>query len=115
VIRVQAGGDDDVDVDLLVHPVQAPDVATEPDDGGVDDGVDASRLQLAQLADGVGDASLLVPPRVSVVLEDLRAEHEDVLVHERCAELVDVDGASDRLDLGHLPVPPRDGRLRVRG
>ena len=64
-------------------------------------------LDCSQLLDRVGDTDLLVPvartPHVPVVLERLRLEDEDVLVHQRRAELLHVDGSSHGFNGGHAP------------
>ena len=62
-----------------------------PSPGGrIDDRLDAGRADGAQLLDRVGDADVLVPvaraPDVAVVLQRLRLQDEDVLVHQRGAE-----------------------------
>ncbi len=100
VVGVQPRGGHDVELGLLGDALEARDVPAEPDHGGVDDRVDAPALQLVQLRDGVGDALLLVP-ELGVVLEDLGAQHEHVLVHERRAQGTGLDGAADGLDGGH--------------
>ena len=51
--------------------------------------------EVVELGHPVGDALLGVPVRLAVVLEDLGAQHEDVLVHERRAEVGGVDRAGD--------------------
>ena len=76
---------------------------------GIDDRLDAAVAQPRSFCDRVGDAHLLVPvaraPEVAVVLQRLGVEDEDVLVHERRAELGDVDGAADGLDGAHALAP----------
>jgi hypothetical protein len=102
VVGVEPRGHDDVDLRLLGHPLDARDVAPQPPHGGVDDRVDAERLQLVELSDGVGDSNVLVPPVAhAVVLDVLGREDEHVLVHEGRPELRGVDGATDGLDGGH--------------
>jgi hypothetical protein len=103
VERVEPGGDDDVEVDLGVDPRHARDVAAEPDHGGVDDRGDAEVAQTAQLVDRVGDPDLLVPVLVAVVLHDVGAQHEHVLVHQRRPEIADVHRTPHRLHRGHRP------------
>ena len=76
---------------------------------GIDQRADATGAQPSQLLDRVGDAHLLVPvalaPGVAVVLPGLGVEHEDVLVHERRAEVGDVDGSAYGLDAAHALAP----------
>src|SRR5207248_3054853 len=110
VERVDPGGDDDVEVDLGVHPLDVGDGPAEAEGGEVDDGVDAVLLQLTELGDGLDDPRLLVaaPAQRRPVEGDLGREHEDVLVHERGAQRAGVDGAPYRVDLWHgsPPGPP---------
>jgi hypothetical protein len=102
VERVDAGGDHDVEVgNLLGDPLDPADVSALADHGDVDDRVDAVLGQLAQLADGVGDAPVLLAPLVGIVLLDVGRHHEDVLVHEHPAELGGLDRAPRRLDVCH--------------
>jgi hypothetical protein len=101
-VGVDAGRDDDVQVDLtgdLLHP---GDVPAEADDRRVDDGGDALGPQRGQLLDRVGDPAPLVPPAaLAVVLHVLGGQHEDVLVHQGDAEVVDVDVPEHGGDLRH--------------
>ena len=55
-------------------------VAPEPDDGQIDDGVDPVLLELLEAGHGQGPGPFLVPFRRGLL--DLRAQDEDVLVHE---------------------------------
>jgi hypothetical protein len=98
VERVQPGGHHDVEVDLGIDPLHPGDVAADPHDGGVDDRVDPELGERPQLGDRVGDPFLLVPPRVAVVLHDVRAEHEHVLVHQGDAEGAHVHRPAHGLD-----------------
>ena len=112
VVRVEAGGHDDVDVGLLGHPLHARDVAAEPPHRRIEDGVDAERLQFVELGDRVGHPLVLVPPvAFAVVLQVLGGEHEHVLVHERRPHVRGVDRATDGLDGGH--VFPSGGWMEV--
>ena len=103
--RVDARGDDDVEIDLGVDALDPVNVATEPGGGRVDERRDPRLADGAQLLDRVGDAHLLVPvalaPQVCVVEIRLGLHHEDVLVHQRGAELGGVDRATDCLDGAH--------------
>ena len=103
--RVQPGRDDDVEVDLGVDPLEPRDEPAQPDDGRVDERPDPGLADRAQLRDRVRDAELLVPealtPGTPVVRDRLGIEHEHVLVHERAAQVVDVDGAPHGLDRRH--------------
>jgi hypothetical protein len=101
VVRVEAGGSDDVDVGLGVHALDPRDVAAQPDDREVDDGVDAVGLQLAQPGDGVRHLGLLVEVRIVVL--DLRRDDEHMFVHEHPPEVAGVDRAPDGVDGGHGP------------
>ena len=114
--RVHAGGDDEVEVDLGIDPLEARDVAAEAVRGRVDDRLDAGRADGAQLLDRIRDAHVLVPvaraPHVPEVLERLRLEDEHVLVHQRSAQRRDVDRAAHRLDRAH-PAILRLGRRPI--
>ena len=68
---------------------------------GVDDRLDPALEQRGQLDRGLPDRCVLVPVGRRVD-EHLRVEHEDVLVHQRPAELVDLDRPADRLDGAQL-------------
>lgn len=70
VVGVEPRGRDDVDVHLLVDPLDARQVPTQPDHGRVDDRVDTAGPECGEPLDGVGDPGLLVP-RVRVVGEVL--------------------------------------------
>ena len=100
--RVDTGRDDDVQVDLLVDPPDAPYVAAEAGGRRIDDRPDPGSPQRAQLLHRVRDPHLLVPvaraPHVAVVLERLRLHHEDVLVRERRPEVARRDRTQDGLD-----------------
>ena len=106
VVGVEPGGRDDVDVHLLVDAGDAADVAAQPDDRRVDDGVDAALLEFLQAGDGVRNLLLLVP-QGRVVLADLLVEHEDVLVHEHGAERTRGHRTSHRRDVHHGCAPQR--------
>ena len=73
-----------------------------PERRRVDERLDAAVAQPPQLRDRVGDAHLLVPvalaPDVAEVHERLGIEHEHVLVHQRRAEIGELDGAANGLD-----------------
>jgi hypothetical protein len=60
------------------------DVSAQPDHRQVDDGVDAARFQITQLLYCVVDPCLLIPVvrEVGVVLPELGAEYENMLMHE---------------------------------
>ena len=92
---VDPGCDHDVEVDLGVDPLDARDVPAEAERRGVDESLDAAVAQPLQLRDRVGNPHLLVPvaraPDVAEVDERLRVEHEHVLVHQRRAEVDEVD------------------------
>ena len=59
--RVDTGGDDDVEVDLLVDPLDARDAAAEAGRGRVDQRPDPAVADGAELLDRVAHARLLVP------------------------------------------------------
>ena len=106
--RVDAGRDDDVQVDLGVDPLDAPDVAAEPERRRVDDRLDPAVAHPPQLRDRIGDANLLVPvvlapDDVRVVRVRLRIEDEDVLVHQRPPELGRARSGRERS--GRWPCP----------
>ena len=102
VVGVDAGGDDDVDVGGRGDAGDAGDVAAEPDHRQVDDAVHAAGLELAQAGDGVGLALGLVAPDLGIVVDDLGGQHEDVLVHQRHAEVGGVDRSSRGIQLRHV-------------
>ena len=100
---VDAGRDDDVEIDLGVDPLDARDVAAERTRcARVDERLDAAGAQSLQLLDRVGDAHVLIPvalpPDVVVVLDRHGIGDEDVLVHQRRPEPVDVDRPADGLN-----------------
>ena len=101
VVGVDTGGDDDIDVDLVVDALDARDVATQTNHGRVHDGVDAQPFQRTKPPDGIGDAVVLASPLGRVVLLHLRREHEHVLMHQRRTERRRVNRAIYDLDLGH--------------
>ena len=59
VVGVDAGGHDDVDIDLVVDPSHRVDVAPVSQRGAIDDGVDAVLLHLAQRLDDRADHAVL--------------------------------------------------------
>ena len=103
VVGVDAGRDDDREVDLLRDPHDARDVAAETDDRRVDDGVVAGRRELGQLRDRVPDRRLLVP--LVMVCLYIGGQDEDVLVHQGAAERGRVDEAGGRGYVGHVRDP----------
>ncbi|GAA1553799.1 hypothetical protein GCM10009762_28160 [Dermacoccus barathri] len=105
VVRVDARGHDDVEVGAFGHLLDARDVSTQPQYGGVHDGVDAESLEFLELADGLGNLGLFVP--FAVIDAVLLAEHEDVLVDERGAEVTRIHDPLDGLDISHRSSPPR--------
>jgi len=104
--RVDAGADNDIQVDLLVDARDPADVPAEADGGRVVDRLDPSVPEPPQLRDRVGDPSLLVPPRLTPavveVLERLVPQDEHVLVREGAAEALRLDRAADGLDGRHV-------------
>ena len=105
VVGVDAGRDDDIDLGHLGRDVRNPgDVPAQSDDRKVDQGVDPVLLELAQLRDGASPLGRLVPFVCGLL--DLRAEDEDVLVHERAAKKASIDRSSHGVDLRHrFPLP----------
>jgi hypothetical protein len=96
-VGVQAGGDDDVQLGhLLRDPLDPRDVPAEADHGGIDDGGDPLGGERPQLFGRVGDAGLVAPPLLRVVLLHVGGEGEDVLVHVGRAQF----GAADRAPHG---------------
>jgi hypothetical protein len=57
------------------------------------------RREFPQPGDGLGDAGVLAPPLLRIVLPDFLGDDEHVLVHENPAECAGLDGAEDRLNL----------------
>ena len=94
---VEAGGHHDVQLGGRGDPGDARKVAAEADHREIDDGVHPARLQLVEPRDGVGLPFGAVAPPLRVVLHDLGGHHEDVLVHQRDAEIGGVDGAARRV------------------
>jgi hypothetical protein len=114
---VDAGGDDEVDVDSGVDALDARDVAAQAEHGGIDDRLDPTRARDRQLLDRVGDADVLVPvrrraPHVPEVLQRLGAHDEDVLVGQRHPERAGVDGAADGLNHRAVGSPGPTSRCR---
>ena len=109
VVGVDARGHDDIDLGHLRRDRRdARDGATQAHDGEVDQRVDTVTLEVPESGHGALPFRLLVP-FVSSFL-DLRAEHEDVLVHEGGAEPVALDRSEHGVDLPHrspLPAPAR--------
>lgn len=99
--RVNAGGRNDVEVDLLVHPGDARHIAAETDDGRVDERGDTGSGERFQPGHGVVDALLLVPG-LREALPEFLTDDEDVLVHQDGTEVGHGDRAADGLNLrGH--------------
>ena len=73
VERVQAGGDDDLQVDAVRQLGDARDVAAEPERRRVEDGVDAGGLELVEPVDGVVEL-FLVGPQSSGTLSFISGE-----------------------------------------
>jgi hypothetical protein len=101
VVGVQAGRNDDVQFGGLSDAGNARDVAAQPDDGQVHDGVHSGRLECVQPRDGVGFARVVVSPLFGVVLHDLGRHDEDMLMHERDAQTRGVNRTSHRIHLWH--------------
>jgi hypothetical protein len=101
VVGVEAGGHHDVQRHLCGDPLDARHVATQADHRGVDDGPHPGVVGLLQLLHGVGDPVVLAAPLRRVVLLHVGGEHEDVLVHQRDAEVGGVDGSPGGLDGRH--------------
>ena len=102
VVGVDAGSDHDVDLgDLLGHGHDPGDVPAEADHRQVHDGVDPAGLQLPEAADR-GLLGMLLVPLLGGLL-DLRAEDEDVLVHEGLTQVGTLDPAQDGGDDRHRP------------
>ena len=102
VVGVDARGNDDVDFrDQICDGLDAGDVATQPDHGEVDQRVDALPLELLQLGHGTCSFRFFVP--LVGGLLDLRAQDEDVLVHEGLSERRSLHWPSHGVDLRHPP------------
>ena len=116
VVGVDAGGENDLEPALVGHALAEGGVAVEEHRARLDDGPHAMPLHRS----GVGDRG--VPLALFVVqMRELEATRlvggAEVLVDEREAELLDVDGAVHRLDCGHaglLPGGVRGGKLPSR-
>jgi hypothetical protein len=105
MVGVNPCGRHDVDLGLLRDLANARDVAPQPDDGEIDDGVNAFGLELIQPGDCVGDAMVFLAPFFRVIQEDLCIQHKDMLVHQSGTELRGVDGAANSLHLSHAHCP----------
>ena len=101
VVGVDAGGDHDVEVGGRRDAGDPRDVAAEPDHGEVDEGVHATRFEFVEPRDGVGLAAGFVAPDRGIVLHHLGGQHEDVLMHERDAEIGCIDRSPCGIHLGH--------------
>ncbi len=75
VVGIDAGGHNQVDIDLVVDPSHRIDVAAVSQRGAIDDGVDAVVLHFAQCLDHRADHAILAtsPAEIRVLLLDLRA------------------------------------------
>ena len=94
VVGVKPSRHNDIQSGGRRDPGDARDVAAQPDHREVDDGVHAARLELVEPFDGVGDPFFLVAPGFGIVLGNLGGHDEDVLMHERDAEVGGVDGSA---------------------
>jgi len=94
VVRVKPGGDNDIQLGRRCDAGDTWNVATQPDDGEIDDGVHPAGLQFVEPVDGVGHPPVLVAPGFGIVLGNLGRHDEHVLMHERHAELGGIDGAA---------------------
>ena len=112
-VGVDAGRDDDVEIGGRGDSRDPRDVAAESDDGEIDDGVDASCLQLVEPRDRARLPRGVLTPRFRVVLHDFRRHDEDVFVHQRHTEIVGVDRAPRRIHFWHSGSLLRGGRLAV--
>ncbi|MEZ5599367.1 MAG: hypothetical protein R3E84_23865 [Pseudomonadales bacterium] len=91
---VESGGHDDIEIDPFGNALDARNVAPETNGGGVENGVDASRLQFRQTADGILDTLVLVAPLLRIVLLYFRRQDEHVFVHQHAAECTGIDGSA---------------------
>ena len=98
VVGVKAGRHNDVQLGGRRHPGDPRDVAAQPDDGEVDDGVHTAGLQLVEPVDGVGHPLVLVAPGFGIVQRDFGGHDEHVLVHERDAEIGGIDGSASGIE-----------------
>lgn len=90
VVRVQAGRNDDVDVDLLGDALHPRQVAPQAEHRRVEDRVDAQPGQGRELGDRLGDLGVLVPVTLEI-LPVLLPQDEDVLVGQHAAQVGGVD------------------------
>src|SRR5215218_2245137 len=110
--RCRARRHDDVDLGLLRDPLDTGDVAPQSPHGRVDDRVDAERLQLVELGDGVGDPDVFVPPVAhAVVLDVLGGEDEHVLVHGVAPSSAVPTGPRTVSTVGTAGPPGNSGRV----
>lgn len=88
---VEAGRDDDVEVDARVDRCDASNVTAEADDGRIDDRGHSRLCQRGQPGDRVVYAQLLVPVLRDALAQFL-AEDEDVFVHQDGAQITTATG-----------------------
>ena len=110
VVRVDAGGEHDVQPALVSHPLAEGRVAVEEHGARLDDRPDAVALDGVRVGHGRLPLGVLV-----VEVRELEARGlvggAEVLVDEREPELVQLDGPVDGFDSGQCSSPP----VRCRG
>ena len=101
VVGVQARRDDDVELGSVGDPPDPVNIAAEPQRrwGRRSSGSRGAARAVSLVIASSTRSSSFQPGRV--VLPDFLVENEDVLVHERQAQRIGVDWASDSLDLCH--------------
>src|SRR6185503_8759641 len=101
---IDTGGDDDVEIDRGVDPLDARDAAAEARSRRIDERPVPRIANRPELLDRIANPGVLVPvaraPHAAVVLERLGLEDDDVLVWERAPQLGRDDGPADGLHRG---------------
>ncbi len=102
VVGVDPGGDYDVQFRPGRHALDARNITSKAHHGEIHDGLHAARMQLIHAHDSVLDALFFVAPGLRIILHDLGGQHEDVLVHQRDAELPGIDRSANCLYSAHI-------------
>ena len=87
IVRINAGCDDGLHRSFFGYLLDAWDGAAQTDGSEIHHALDPVSGEFIEPCSGVVDAFLLIPPRLGVIVHDFRRKDEDVLVHERDAEL----------------------------
>src|SRR5271166_7183183 len=94
---MQAGSDNDVEFERVPLSSGSGDVASEPDHHRLGNGGDPTAGNFIEPPDSFRDLlSVAEPVVVGIVIDELGAEHEDVLAHQNPAETIKAAHAHKR-------------------